>query len=98
LKSLVNGNFPTHHTLMAVIQMFFKAPSFRLLLAFTICWQETHQKMRQRTWTVYDDIVHARKLTIRNEIRKLRFNLRISLQKFHHGKIRLAVEFENNTK
>jgi len=32
------------------------------------------------------------------KIRKLRYNLSESLQKLHHGKIRLiTVEFENNT-
>jgi len=52
--------------------------------------QETHQDMRYPnvTFFIHDDIPQNTTITK---------HLSESRQKFHHGNIRLAVEFENNT-
>jgi len=45
----------------------------------------------ERDSSTYDDIVHVLQNT------KITLQHSGSLQKFHHGKIGLAVEFQNNT-
>jgi len=56
---------------------------------------------KQTTSSSADETANANFFTTTSythyKIRKLRYNLTGSLQKFYHSKIRLAVKFEKNT-